>query len=139
MQWIIKANEPFAGHAQSILNPDGTVAYTEGLTVEQYEQERGYPVRVIDDTELDRLIDKHRDGMITKPKPVSRDRYWYSLEVLPPCRWHTVSGFEVFHVSERITHDLVEWSACRGERYWQWTDRAGISDGDLVAKLRDAA
>ena len=40
---------------------------------------------------------------------VSEKRFWEMLEVLPPCKWGTRAGFEMFHVSERISGSLVDW------------------------------
>lgn len=37
--------------------------------------------------------------------------WWDRLEILPPCRHHNVAGFEVFHISERITANIVSWYA----------------------------
>ena len=36
MQYLIRTDEPFRGHCESVLNKDGTVGYTDGLTIEQY-------------------------------------------------------------------------------------------------------
>lgn len=135
MQWIIRDDEPFRGHAQSVLNRDGTVAYTNGETLAQYRETCGFPVRVVDSDEMDRLCDTFHNTLKTKPKRISKQRFWDALEVLPPCRWHNCGGFEVFHVSERLTGDLVAWYAHRGDRYWEFTEQAGISDDKLTALL----
>lgn len=135
MQFLIRADQPFNGQAQSVLNKDGTVAYTDGLTIEEYEKERGYKVRVVSEDEMMELSHDYEESLITKPKRITKDNYWYALEVLPPCRWHNVRGIEVFHVSERLTGDLVAWYACINEKYYEWTDRASISDEMICNKL----
>lgn len=136
MQYIIRKDEPFQGHVQSIVNPDGTIAYCAGLTLETYEAERGFPIRVIDDAELDQLTAEHLRGLVSDPAPITQERFWEMLEVLPPCHWHNAGGFEVFHVSERLTHNLVSWFAHRGDSYWEFTDHDNITDTDLVTKLQ---
>lgn len=134
-KWLIRDDQPFAGNAQSLVKPDGTVAYTDGLTVDQYQQERGFSVRLIDDDEFDALLKTYHDGMVTAPAPITEQRYWDMLGCLPPSRWHTVAGFEVFHVCEGITADLVSWFAKRGQDYFEFVDHAGITDDELTAKL----
>ncbi len=133
--WVLREGEPFRGSVQSVLCTDGTVAYSDGKTVAEYEAERGFKVRLIDDAELDRLLADFLAGMVTAPEPCTEDAYTYALEVLPPSRWHTVSGWSVFHVCERITHDLVNWYASRNDEYRTWTDHASVSDSDITAKL----
>ena len=139
MKWLLRADQPFKGHCESVLNKDGTVAYTDGLSVAEYEQEHGFPVRVIDDAEFDALLSAHYETLKTKPQPITERRFWDMLEVLPPCRWHNAGGFEVFHVSERLTGNLVSWFAQRNGNHWEFTDNANLPSADLAAMLRKAA
>src|SRR3990167_5639371 len=126
--YILRADEPFRGHCQSVLLKNGTVAYSDGLTLEQYEAERGFPVRLIDDAELDELTKRYTESLITAPAVITEARFHEMLNVLPPSRWHNCGGFEVFHVCERLTHDLVAWFAHRNGQYWEFTDRAGVCE-----------
>lgn len=136
-QYILKADEPFAGHVQSVLMDNGTVAYTDGLTVAEYERERGFPVRIVSEAELDQLLAAHYQSLKTKPLRITEDRFDWMLNVLPPCRWHRVGGFEVFHVSERLTGPLVSWFAHRGADYWEFTEDCRLSDGALAVLLSE--
>ena len=138
-RWILRADEPFRGHAQSVLLPDGTVAWSGGLTLEQYQAERGFPVRVIEDDELDALIAQFEAGLITDAQPITEERYWDYLECLPPCRFTEIAGWQVFHVSERLTGDLVQWCGARGGQHFGFTDRAGASLASIARKLDAAA
>ena len=133
--YILRADEPFRGHCQSVLLEDGTVAYSNGLTLEQYQADRGFPVRLIDDAELNRLTEWFINEHITMPISIPESRFDQMLNVLPPSRWHNCRGFEVFHVCERITHNLVAWFAHRNGKYWEFVDRSDVSDERLVAKL----
>tara|TARA_R110002072_G_scaffold273239_5_gene433970 strand:- start:7581 stop:7997 length:417 start_codon:yes stop_codon:yes gene_type:complete len=135
MQWIINADQPFRGYTLSYLNPDGTVAYTDGLTVEEYAARKGITCRVIDDDTLDDLVREHHKSLITKPRRIPSERWWDMLEILPPCRWHVVGSFEVFHVSERLTGNLVSWFANRGSDYFEFVDRDNLTDDEIALKL----
>jgi hypothetical protein len=137
--WLIDANEPFRGHVQSVLTPEGTVAYTDGLTVEQYEAERGVKLKKITDAELDALLSEYEAGLVTDPTEETEAQFWYALGVLPPCRWRTVDGVELFHISERLTGDLVSWHAQYDGRFFTFTDQARRAGYDLALKVRTAA
>lgn len=157
-QWIIKADEPFQGHVQSQILGDGTVAYSETLkyvngnpvithgrlTVNQYRAERDYPIRVIDDADLDALIAEYEASCITAPTKIDMDRYWEMLEVLPPCRWSSRAGIHFFHVSERLTGHLVGWFACIGSemdessQFFEWVDKDNAPLPELAEKVRSA-
>lgn len=137
--WLIHADQPFNGHAQSFLLPDGTIAYTDGLTPEAYAQERGFPVKIITDAELDDMIEDHEASLITEPKEESKEDWWYALEVLPPCRWHHVAGVELFHISERLTGNLVSWHAQYRDKFYSFTDQASRDMGELAQKVKEAA
>jgi len=135
--WIIKADQPYSG-VQSFLTPDGTVAYTDGLTIEQYEAERGIKLKAISDAELDELQSAFEAGLVTDPVEETEADFWYALEVLPPCRWRTVQGVELFHVSERLTADLVSWHGQIKGRYFTFTDQARRPMEELAAKVAKA-
>lgn len=138
MQYIIEADKPYPGHVLSVLCDNGTVAYSEGLTLAQYEQEHGIKTRLLSEAELFTLCAEYENGLKTAPAQISEARYWEMLEILPPCRWHTAGGFEIFHVSEHLTGDLVSWFAHRTGTYWEWTDSCRISSHDIGLKLRKA-
>ena len=55
-------------------------------------------------------------------KEINEEKFWYALEVLPPCKWVNNGSSEAFHVSERLTGSLVDWYARVGERYFTKTD-----------------
>lgn len=139
LRWIIEDGKPFNGTTHSILLPDNTVAYTDGMTLEQYELERGFKPKVISDAELNRLMRIHEEDQITKPKRITKARYWDMLEILPPCRWHMAGTWEVFHVSERLSGHLVSWFGTRrlagNEVFFEFIDYDHLATDKLRDKL----
>lgn len=145
--------EPFRGSAESIIytSPDGIewVQYSgylyaesmglpknQDLTLEQYSQATGKTnIKVISWPELEALIVAHENSLVTTPEEIDEDRYNYALEVLPPCRWKQYGSFIAFHVSERLTGNLVTWCASKSGKYFEFTDDAAISAEALTAKL----
>jgi hypothetical protein len=134
-QYIVKADEPFPGYIQSTVLDDGTVAYTDGMTPEDYSKDRGYAIRLIDAAELTRLFNEHEAGLITDPSPITEDDWHDALNCLPPSRWGHSRGVELFHISERITGDLVDWFAQVGGQYFRFVDLCNRDPAELAAKV----
>lgn len=111
MKFVLRTDKPFRGNAQSVLTDDGLVAWSGGLTPAEYERERGYKIRIVDEDEMAELIRVYVDGQVTPWTPETHEAWDYALEVLPPSRYGTRHGVLLFHICERITHDLVAWHA----------------------------
>lgn len=162
--YLIRSNQPYRGHTESIIYTDAEgverVAYTgqarvvqflgragekvmqeatPDLTLAEYEQERGETFRRITGEELDALQAAHIASLIAEPEPISEDRYNELLEVLPPCRRHKAGKWSVFHISERLHGNIVQWCAQSGSMVcYGWHDLASISTPDIIAKLQAA-
>ena len=135
MRFVIRTDEPFRGHCQSVLLDDNTVAWTDGLTVEQYQEARGFPVRIIEESEMKQLEHAYVASLTTRPVRETLEQYNYALDVLPPSRWQEIVGFSVFHICERITADLVSWHARKGDLCLTWNDRASLPRELIETKL----
>jgi hypothetical protein len=138
MQFIIRADQPYQGHVQSVLEPDGTVAWSGGLTPDQYASDRGIKIRIIDEAELASLTAAYTAGLVTSPQPETAADFQRALDVLPPSRWTVHRGVEMFHICERVTHDIVAWHARLGDRCYTFNDRSGISNEDVTVKVAAA-
>ena len=135
-RFLIPQGEAYQGHSTSVLLPSGKVAYTDGLTLAEFERERGQKFRVLSSAEIDQLDREYLQSRVTKPVPISKERFWDMLEVLPPCRWRTVGGVEFFHVAERITHNLVSWFGQRAGHYAAFDDFDDLTDVQVADKFR---
>lgn len=102
-----------------------------GKTLEQFQAER--PDTRIAPYHVAMQHDRQR--RITPAREIDRETFDYLLEVLPPCKWTRRPGAEAFHVSERITHDIVTWCVRIGERFYRFdnTDKLTAEQAiDLV-------
>ena len=112
---------PFKGHYQSltVIDEQGKeiVLYSDGKTIEEYLKERP-TMEAVTMEEADKLIDNFHNSMVTDWQEISEERYYDMLEVLPPCKYENGK----FHVSERITGDLVSWFKCDGGKFYEKTD-----------------
>lgn len=137
-QFVLRADEPFRGSAQSLMMSDGTIAYSNGLSPEQYAQDRGFPIRIVGEAEFGRMLTAYHETLVTAPAPESLDEFEHALGVLPPCRWKNVGDAELFHISERVTSDLVSWHARRGGHCVTFTDYASRTDMQIMEKASAA-
>ena len=122
-----------ASRLQSIdtVAPNGLGGYSR-KTQAELEVTEG-PLVIIS---ADEAHDRERSKYITPAKEVSEERYRNMLECLPPSRWHRVApGISVFHVSERITHDIVSWFFQAGDRYFEVQDSDKLTDAELINRI----
>ena len=133
--YLLEENKPFTGSVSSELLADQTVAYTNGQTLAQYEEERGKKYRVISDTDLEPLYYQYRDSLITAPRVISDEAWYYALGVLPPSKWRTDSGVESFHISERIFDNVVSWYAACGGKGYAFNDVSTLTAQDVATKI----
>ena len=73
------------------------------------------------------------------PQIIDKERFWECLEVLPPCRWvkNLGLGYEYFHISEAITHDLYTFCVRIGQGenavYFEMTAKYNIAESELLS------
>lgn len=137
MQFIIR--DPYPGWAETFITPAGVAAYTQGETPEAYIARRSdTKLRIVTEEELHRIDEAHISAMVTDPREISAEKFDEALCCLPPDRYHTAGGVEMFHISERITGDLVSWWGNIDGRYFTFNDRAGRFSTELADKFKGA-
>ena len=149
-KYIVDANNPISNYhvTESVIycDADGVerVAYSGALYNTKSSIDMTWPeyqkhiaeirpsvsLKVIDSEEQDARINLYRQEKMKEQKEIGSEDYWWLLECLPPCRWTKVSGMEIFHVSEVICFDLVQWVGKIGDRYYKLvdSDKAELSD-----------
>jgi hypothetical protein len=135
-QYLIRADEPYKGRIENEILPNGTVAFTDGLTPLRYSKTKPYPLKVITSEELDRLQAEYEESRCTAPEPITEESWFHALEVLPPCRWEQRGGCEFFHVSEAIDGRLVNWFARNKRGHWTFVDLANATWERLTRKMK---
>ena len=142
MRYIIEDIQPFPGHLETMVDDDGIVGY-DGQMLEDYLASSGKKLRVIDERECNALFAAHYLSLITEPAMIEPEVWDDALNVLPPCKWHDLTDrINVFHVSERLCGQLVQWYVKVGFRekakYYTFTDNAHINDYLLREKIEKA-
>lgn len=91
---------------------------------------------------LDVAARRSDEQYIHPVQEITRERFWYFLEVLPPCRWKHGDGWQTFFMSEFTSGNITQHCAQighdgEGARYFAKEDRASLQPADLVAACRE--
>lgn len=90
---------------------------------------------VVQDYTLPTLMEQYHQSLILPPKEISPRQWRHMLEVLPPCKWGNCGGWEIFHLSERYSGDIVYWYAKRGNECYELRNRETLTHTDIVELL----
>jgi hypothetical protein len=93
-------------------------------------------LKLVSDEEFTKMLAEYNQSLISEPKEITRERYWEMLEILPPCKWTKGLAWESFHISERLTNNLVSWFVNDGDKYYEFVDEATLSTTDIGKKMR---
>ena len=102
-----------------------------GKTLEQLQAEDP-DVELID---VNEFLDIVEARMTTDPVEIDEDRYWYLLEVLPPCGWVRNGSAESFYMSEFISGRVTCHVVRIGDRYFTFDAPVMTSHYDRTAKV----
>lgn len=78
--------------------------------------------------EFNKMIAKKNEKYKEEHGEISVATYWWRYECMPPCRFHSYSDMEFFHMEERISGNLVTWNALVGNKAYYLVDEA---NGDI--------
>lgn len=104
------------------------VGYSGNKTLTEYLALKGHEnYIVLSEKERTERTKKFLHDQCTKPKECSEEHYYEMLEVLPPCRWNG----SLFHVSERLTHNLVNWYFKKDKKYYGFVSYDNLTNDQL--------
>lgn len=83
---------------------------------------------------LDQVAAEIEASHITEPQAITADEWMEALEALPPIRWRTVLGVEIFQMSERYSGRVTGTYARIGRSHYRWRDRDNESHERLAHK-----
>jgi hypothetical protein len=76
-----------------------------------------YEIMPLDDACL--IIEEINVSTHCKPwREITKEDWWDKLEILPPEKWETVSGVEIFRMMEYYTGNITSHYARIGDRYF---------------------
>jgi len=83
---------------------------------------------------IDAIQAANKAKYCTAPEEITKEKFWYFLEVLPPCKWTHIGGAECFFVSEALTMDLHQWCVRIGDKYWALNRSRFAKPADIIAE-----
>lgn len=120
------------------------VQYTGGKTLEEYMADKvGHGFEVIPYDVAAPMLEAAQIAEYCKPwREITKEQWWDMLGVLPPEKWQTVSGVEIFRMSEYTSGTVTGHYARLGDRYFSAnrdirTDYADIA-GEIASLCRAA-
>ena len=84
----------------------------------------------------DDYFSEYTKSLITQPKEIDVERWGDMLEILPPSRWSHIGQWDVFHISERLTGNLVSWYAKSNDKAYTFDNLASISKAEIFEILQ---
>ena len=120
---------------------DGICHYTD-KTVAEYLQELGGNFSCIPlEDALDQIYGAENANFVDPWEEIDVDMYNYWLEVLPPEKWQTVDGVNLFRLSERLIGNITLHCACisteQGKRYFAANRRASEPYEDMAKQIKE--
>lgn len=109
-----------------------------GMTLQQLEKEYGQVEIITPELASERIEAEYT----TLPEEITEERFWYLLDVLPPCKWfRNGASSEAFHVSERVNLSIVTWAIRIGPRYFSMdrTDKTSPAEAITMVKAKIAS
>jgi len=91
----------------------------DNLTVEEYLEKLGPDFSCVPlDEALDKIHEVEEKTYIELWEEIKEEDYTYWLEVLPPEKWKTVKGVNIFRMSEYIISNITRHCATVNDRYF---------------------
>lgn len=120
--------QPSTNTVIDLVRANGLSMYGE-RTLAQLQEEEGSDVMVMD---MEAAIQQINASHTKPPFEISEDRFDDMLGILPPQKWVRYKTEESFHVSERITGNIVMIFVRIGGRYFEMHDEATLTHEDRV-------
>ncbi len=110
----------------------------ETLTVEEYLKILGPEYEAITLDEACTHIREEEDrAYIGNWIEITESQWWEYLEVLPPEKWQTVNGVEIFRMCEYWTGDITCHYAQLNNRYFSAHRRTSVKYEDIAKEIKD--
>lgn len=105
-------------------------------TVEEYLADSNLKdLQFVEDANYDTFIKSYLETLKTEPIEISVEKFHEMLNILPPQRWTVRFGISVFHICERLTHNLVSWYALCDGKACTWVDGDYLTEQQVFDKI----
>jgi hypothetical protein len=74
----------------------------------------------------------------SESQEITKEQYWYALEVLPPVAWRINSGEESFKMSEQAYGNITAIYARIGDRYFTLSDSISTPHKEIIRRCKSS-
>jgi len=115
------------------------VRYTGGKTVDEYLADKsGRGLEIMPYEMAAPMMEAAQVAEYCKPwQEISEEKWRDMLEVLPPEKWQTVKGVEIFRMSEYTSGNITGHFARLGECYFSANRDTRTEYSDMAAEIAD--
>lgn len=86
---------------------------------------------------IDEAGRRHEAPFVEPVEEITKEKYWYWLEVLFPEDWQHTSGGESFKLCERACGSITKICAQIGDRYFSMSDKYTTPHKEILQRCRD--
>lgn len=135
--FILRKDEQFNGSCVNcVLNVNGrAVIPYQQLSFRDYMTAHADVIELVSNAKFDQMLTAYYESRRTAPREIAPEDYEWLLECLPPCKWNRGAHFSSFHMSERITGNLVTWCGHYHDKYWRLDDYDTAKHSDLFEQV----
>jgi|GEM_PF-6097072 len=131
---------PGSMHLQDTVNPETMLSHIGNKSISEYQVDKPNMVCIEFDDAM-KQIEKAELSTYIEPKAqaITEERWYEMLGVLPPCKWASRAGVEFFHISERMTGDIVSWyTRAKNGQCATFMDLSTIPSEKIIIRHREA-
>lgn len=108
----------------------------QDLTVEEYLAKNPDYVLMSWDEFLP-MLNTMQDEAYLKPfKEITEEQYYESLECLPPQKWETVDGVNIFRMSEYLTGNITDHLVSYNGKYYSANRRTSTPYSEIAKEIK---
>lgn len=125
---------PGARNIIAIQGKDGLSTYSKQTHEEIIAENPG--AQLLTYEEIEPMISAAEVAAYVAPvEETTRAKFWEMLEILPPMRWTTVRGVEMFRICEATCGNIRAIYARLGNRYFYCSDRDTVSNEEIAERV----
>ena len=115
---------------------NGFADYTDGKLAIDYVNELGPEFKILPFAQAVELIETEQEKLFINPWiEIKEDNFFENLEILPPEKWQTVKGVNMFRMCEYLTGNITAHYARIGKRYFTASRRTSSSYETLANEV----
>lgn len=135
-KFIIRTDVAFNGTTETFIKHDGTVAFTDCLSPEEYLAKSELPLRVIDENEMETLLSEFSASLQGSFVEITEKKYQTMMEVLPPRRMTSFEGGGFFFNPEALFANVHSFYCYINGKYFTADRSLYTPEMELITEIK---